>query len=145
MTMKRMMQYGMAAAVLAISVQAHSGLIDPSCSAQGYSCIVGNKGTAWRSGAAPSQGPLSGAASANPGLIPPPAFNELSPAYNHLVQAKGGPFVPVLYGNCGTQPGGVTCSSTAALDAEASVPTPATLALMALGLAGLLTQRRSGR
>jgi hypothetical protein len=142
---KEMMRLGMAAAVLTIPLQAYSGPIEPTCDLPGYACIVGNKGTAWRSGAAPGQNPLSGAASAGPGLIPPPAFNEFSPAYSHLVQAKGGPSVPVLYGNCGGQAGGVSCSGTAALDEVASVPAPATLALMVLGLVGLLTQRRSGR
>lgn len=142
---KKMMRYGIAAAVLAISVQAHAELIDPTCSIQGYACIVGNKGTAGRSGAMPDQSLLSSAANAGPALIPPPAFNELSPAYNHLVQFKGGPSALVSYGNCGSQAGGVSCSGIAALDEGASVPAPATLALMILGLAGLLTQRRSGR
>lgn len=143
--MKKMLGYAIAAAVLAISLPVHAGPIEPVCSIQGYACIVGSKGTAGRSGAMPEQSLLSSAANAGPGLIPPPAFNELSPAYDHLVQFKGGPSALVSYGNCGSQTGGVSCSGIAALDEGASVPAPATLALMVLGLAGLLTQRRSGR
>jgi hypothetical protein len=143
--MKKMMRYTMAAAVLAISAQAHSGLIEPTCSIEDGSCRFGNKGVVWRSGALPEQTLLSSASSANPELIPPPAFDELSPAYSHLVQGKGSPSLPEQYARCGPRSGAESCSGTAALDQAAAVPAPATLALMVLGLAGLLTQRRSGR
>ena len=133
--------------LLAISAHAHSGVIEAPCLAMdsvGLECITGSKGSAGKTVVAPNTNQLDGIAAIDLTLLPPPAFDESSPAYEQLIRHKGSPFVAAEYASCSSPVGGVACSGIASIDEASSVPAPAPLALIAAGLAGLLTQRRSG-